>query len=407
MLNDDTFGSNPTGPAGSGTNPQYGTGVSTAPAKTTTNDAAHTNPLANSPSQGDWNGAGSDKTVSNSGTTNFAPTQADITKDPSKYAGTSFDPNLWITNPNQNTQNSAGAGNLNPSPLNWQNKLGNTNFAGAFSGGNSQYLGMLSPEDRNLVMSVGSDDPRIGQIIQKYGLQWDPGSGRMFKPDDWLATNNPNVQVNKLTGGTYNKPGMGYVDPSSTFGTNKADPNSLYNLPGGQYSADKKTGGLTLAGKMLGGGTDTTSQGAGTGSGTGTGAGTGTGTGASSGAGTGTGGGLGPTEDPQVTALKALLGVNKNLQNNGAGGAAGSILNPFALQMLGLPTDIQQYRDYKGNPTDLNTAQSSYGQQLGSPYQARNDIMAILTGQDPRLMNAQNSTYQQQRGNLPPNVTPL
>lgn len=105
--------------------------------------------------------------------------------------------------------------------------------------GDSGSAGYTPPSNQML-------DPRI------YGAQGSSSDQQRIAGGYTLATNNPDVFINPQTGGTWNTPGMGYVDNASTFGTNPNGSSAvgngggtLYNLPGGQYLADPKTGKVT------------------------------------------------------------------------------------------------------------------------------------------------------------------
>lgn len=88
--------------------------------------------------------------------------------------------------------------------------------------------------------------PPSNQMLdpRQYAVQGTSSDAQRIAGGYTLATNNPGVFINPQTGATWNTPGMGYVDNKSTFGTSPTGLNgsTLYNLPGGQYLADPKTG---------------------------------------------------------------------------------------------------------------------------------------------------------------------
>lgn len=117
-------------------------------------------------------------------------------------------------------------------------------YAGVFSGGNQQYVYGMKPEDQAIAYS-STNPADIASLLSKYGLTWDVKQQRLYKSSDWLATNNANVQVNRVTGQTYVTPGYSYVDNVATFGVSPGgDPLSLYHLPSGTWFANPVSGAL-------------------------------------------------------------------------------------------------------------------------------------------------------------------
>lgn len=241
-------------------------------------------------------------------------------------------PNLNVGNPNQTVGNT-GATNFRQSQAT-DFAQQNQDYAGAFSGGNSQYLANMSPEDKNAVFSGSANIP---DLLKKYGLTWDPQNKRLFKADDWLKTNTGGVEVNKQTGGTYSTPGMGYVDPHAAFGTSPSATNAdPYKLPSGQYQPDVKSGALTQL-----------AQGSG---------------------------------QPNTATVPGLPNPNSQIQtpvtgNNGVENAGKTPTPP-----------PQTYQQPNYNPQQQALLNQLYG---STPYESRNQLIAMMTGVDPRMVNGQ------------------